>query len=646
MKFKLFSVALSAVALAASITIAAQNAELKTINIQGKEYYSYTIKKGDSVYGICKKFGWDESLLQQCNIGLDKKMNKGQTLYYPVSGKPIAQTEVSVPRKFRVDVNPQPVTHTVTRGETVYSIASLYGIPVDYIYDNNPGSRNGIRTGQTLTIIQPAKATNPNAPFYYSIAPGDNLSGLADKFNASVESIVRLNPGLNAKDLQTGQTIRIQPNTRPSKMVSSSDEINSVTAFTPYKVGKNDSWESIAQKSNLPVQDIKNANSSQTLSEKGEWIVVPQTERKVVTQITEVIDSTDNTPVAQQDIYQRVHKVNEKNKVDLAIVLENPSSKSNTDFLRGFLLGLDKMKHDGYKVNMHVIDASQAGINFASDSILNASNLIIGVYDNDFPEVLSNVGDRTGAEVVNVFDTKSNLYKTSPSTIQILQPLDYFNDLSASAIASNGAGRKLFLVGEIDGNDKLAEKLMEQFPSGDVARMPLEEFNAFPFNTVDRYIVYGYPSKKAEIEELLNAVAEKKEQGYDIITVGRPVWVAHMESLSDLYGRTGVMIPSRFFCNPKASENRGFNQKFNATYHRQPVNSFPQYAMMGYDIANYFIPTTAANGGDYNIGLIDRPGLQNDIDIKRLNTWSGFINETSYIIRCLPEGIVEKIEIK
>ena len=68
--------------------------------------------------------------------------------------------------------------------------------------------------------------------------------------------------------------------------------------------------------------------------------------------------------------------------------------------------------------------------------------------------------------------------------------------------------------------------------------------------------------------------------------------------------------------------------------------------MMGYDIANYFIPTTAANGGDYNIGLIDRPGLQNDIDIKRLNTWSGFINETSYIIRSLPEGIVEKIEIK
>lgn len=646
MKFKFFSVALPAAALAASITVAAQDADLKTINIQGKEYYSYTIKKGDSVYGICKKFGWDESLLQQCNVGLDKKMNKGRTLYYPVSGKPIAQTEVSVPQKFRVDVNPQPVTHTVTRGETVYSIASLYGIPVDCIYDNNPGSRNGIRTGQTLTIIQPAKGANATSPFYYSIASGDNLTAIADKFNASVESIVRLNPGLNAKDLQVGQTIKIQPNTRPSKMVSSSNEINSVTAFTPYKVGKDDSWETIARKSNLPVQDVKNVNSSQTLPEKGEWIVVPQTERKTVTQITEVIDSTDNTPVAQHDIYRRVHNVSETNQVNLTVVLEKPSSKSNTDFLRGFLLGLDKMKRDGYKVDMHVIDASQAGAKLAGDSILNASNLIIGVYDSDFPEALSKVGDRTGAEVVNVFDTKSNIYKTSPSTIQILQPLDYFNDLSASAIAASAAGRKLFLVGEIDENDKLAEKLMEQFPSGDVARMSLEEFNAFPFNTVDRYIVYGYPSKKAGIEEVLTAIAEKKEQGYDIITVARPVWVAHMESLADLYGRTNVIIPSRFFCNPKAAGTRDFEQKFNATYHRQPVNSFPQYAMMGYDIANYFIPTTATNGGDYNIGLVDRPGLQNDIDIQRLNTWSGFINETSYLIRCLPEGVVEKIEIK
>ena len=44
--------------------------------------------------------------------------------------------------------------HTIQRGETVYSIATMYGVKVNDIYKLNPESKEGIKVGFKLMIPQ------------------------------------------------------------------------------------------------------------------------------------------------------------------------------------------------------------------------------------------------------------------------------------------------------------------------------------------------------------------------------------------------------------------------------------------------------------------------------------------------------------
>ncbi|MEG1545467.1 MAG: LysM domain-containing protein, partial [Tannerellaceae bacterium] len=64
--------------------------------------------------------------------------------------------------------------HTIERGQTVYAIATMYGVSVEDIYRLNPESREGIKIGFTLKIPQREAATSSSpatAYAYHTIQP-------------------------------------------------------------------------------------------------------------------------------------------------------------------------------------------------------------------------------------------------------------------------------------------------------------------------------------------------------------------------------------------------------------------------------------------------------------------------------------------
>ncbi|HRT89666.1 MAG TPA: LysM domain-containing protein, partial [Bacteroidales bacterium] len=79
--------------------------------------------------------------------------------------------------------------HVVRKGETAYSISRAYGITVDELVRNNPGSGNGLRTGQALRIpvvetpaagqeqdkkkLTPDKQRDESKFFYHRLKPGE-----------------------------------------------------------------------------------------------------------------------------------------------------------------------------------------------------------------------------------------------------------------------------------------------------------------------------------------------------------------------------------------------------------------------------------------------------------------------------------------
>ena len=98
--------------------------------------------------------------------------------------------------------------HTVTKGQSLYSIASMYNVSIDDIVRLNPGSREQIRAGEALKIPQ-TQYSNENGQQFHTIQAGETLYQLTIKYKVSAQAICKANPGLSAANFRIGQVIVI-----------------------------------------------------------------------------------------------------------------------------------------------------------------------------------------------------------------------------------------------------------------------------------------------------------------------------------------------------------------------------------------------------------------------------------------------------
>ncbi|MBN1150927.1 LysM peptidoglycan-binding domain-containing protein [candidate division WOR-3 bacterium] len=96
------------------------------------------------------------------------------------------------------------LTHTVKLGETLTSISRMYGVSVSRIKDANNLSSDMIVEGQRLSIPSNSSGTGD----LYVVKSGETLSGLARRFETTVEAIKRAN-GLSSDLIREGQRLAI-----------------------------------------------------------------------------------------------------------------------------------------------------------------------------------------------------------------------------------------------------------------------------------------------------------------------------------------------------------------------------------------------------------------------------------------------------
>ena len=63
--------------------------------------------------------------------------------------------------------------HTITKGQSLYSIASMYNVTTGDIVKMNPGSDQKIKTGETLKI--PQKNIGTEQQMFHTIQSGETL---------------------------------------------------------------------------------------------------------------------------------------------------------------------------------------------------------------------------------------------------------------------------------------------------------------------------------------------------------------------------------------------------------------------------------------------------------------------------------------
>lgn len=145
---------------------------------------------------------------------------------------------------------PSKNTYIVKAGDTLYGISNQFGVSAKDLANYNNLSNSTIQVGQVLKIPT-IQGTNPGGIFIYTVKKGDSLYSIARRYETTVNDIMKLN-NLTNVNLSIGQTLRIP---------ESGESVSTLPNYTNYTVQKGDNLYSIAKKFNISVNEIVKDNN-------------------------------------------------------------------------------------------------------------------------------------------------------------------------------------------------------------------------------------------------------------------------------------------------------------------------------------------------------------------------------------------------
>ena len=154
---------------------------------------SYTVKSGDNLYNIARKYGVSVSEIIKLNNLSNNNLSVGQELLIPISDNSGGSNQNS-----GVDGS----TYIVQKGDSLYSIARKYGVSVSSITSLNNLSGTNLSVGQKLVIPSSSSGNT------YVVQRGDNLYSISKKYGVTVDEIKRKN-NLKSNLLSVGQRLVI-----------------------------------------------------------------------------------------------------------------------------------------------------------------------------------------------------------------------------------------------------------------------------------------------------------------------------------------------------------------------------------------------------------------------------------------------------
>lgn len=159
----------------------------------------YTVKSGDTLSEIAKRYNVTQDFLRSSNPGLEPDtLRIGQAIRLPV----------------------RPDFHMVTRGDTFGKIAHECGVTVKQLIEANPnvdprrlaiGQPISIPAGEKIRAVEqqgpaiPPSVLNP----VHTVKAGENPSTIAKQHGVSTSGLMAANPGVDPRGLKIGQKLRL-----------------------------------------------------------------------------------------------------------------------------------------------------------------------------------------------------------------------------------------------------------------------------------------------------------------------------------------------------------------------------------------------------------------------------------------------------
>jgi LysM repeat protein len=471
----------------------------------------------------------------------------------------------------------------VERGQTVYSIAKMYNVSLDAVYELNPGSEGGIQAGSELKIPQES-----GSYFYHTIQSKETLYSVSRMYQMKGEDILDVNQGLSIETFTVGRVIRIPTNRVTTPMEGTNEECNKKITNELLNV------------SSKVKNDIKSVKTA---------LLIPFGLKE------------GTTP-------------------------QNAAGNRMVEYYAGFLLALKDLKKKGISVDLQVYDIG-SGVDLLSTILKKTSmqdvDLIIGGLSDKQIKLIAAFSNEKEIPYVIPFTSKTDEPLNYYTVYQISTPQSYLYSKASAAFCNKYKDANIiFYISESSKSKmdfiKTVQKdlTVKKIPYKVVKdeNLSSEIQNALSSTKNNVFV----PSDDA-LETLLNLITPLKSvletiPQTAVSLFGYPAWQIYAAKYSADFFQLNVAFYSIFYANPTSSKVKSFYNNYIQWYSREMINTFPKYGILGYDMGMFFIQLLDKYGTSYDVN-VNKPNysnVQTDFYFERVNNWGGFINTNIYLI--------------
>lgn len=230
----------------------------------------YTVRSGDSIWGISQKFGVSQQDLQSVNPGLTINIQPGQILNVPRQSRspdPVVSSSSAAPQ---VDGS----IYVVKSGDSLSKIAANQGVTLNALRAANGLGGDLIRVGQKLVIPNNRASSSQPTPrrgqgLQVVVAPGDTVSSLALRYNVSARDLILRNNIQNPARITPGQTLFIpSASSRPPEQTTPTQRIPATPRVEAPKPATSQPVETIPEDPPLVLPDEDDILQDEALIEQ------------------------------------------------------------------------------------------------------------------------------------------------------------------------------------------------------------------------------------------------------------------------------------------------------------------------------------------------------------------------------------------
>ena len=350
----------------------------------------------------------------------------------------------------------------------------------------------------------------------------------------------------------------------------------------------------------------------------------------------------------------------EPSRVCLGVVLPLKEATNRgpkmVEFYRGVLLAADSLSRDGLCVDIEVYDCGRTADDM--DSLLMTHSLaqcdvIFGPLDAVQVPLLSDYCNLHGIRLVQPFAQTVAQATCHPLHYVVTAPRDTVQNVVVDFVRKELSDHNYVLVDTHEQNEEgvaLANAMRYKLGHDgaflrllDIDGNDMDFFQAF--NTLRRnLVIINSPSLKA-LNKFLPRLKEFQSQYPDcqITLLGFPSWQTYTTQLQSDFHQFDAFVYTPFYRNPQDDNVARFEETFSEWFHTPVANTFPRYALMGFDLASFFLNGMARYGNEIEQNLLDIPPhpLQNLLYFVHSGEGSGYVNHGVTFVHFTRDNEVE-----